>query len=50
MAYAVTRVTVAPTKNQATATIAYLDGSDDALTDADTSSTGSFEVNLSGGG
>ena len=47
--YVVTRVTVAPTKNQATATIAYLDGSDDALTDADTSSTGSFEVDLSEG-
>ena len=47
--YAVTRVTVAPTKNQASATIAYLDGSDNALTDADTSSTGSFEVDLSVG-
>ena len=47
--YVVTRVTVAPTKNQATATIAYLDGSDDALTDADTASTGSFEVDLSVG-
>ena len=47
--YAVSRVTVSPTKNQASATIAYLDGSDDALTDADTSSTGSFEVDLSVG-
>ena len=46
---AVSRVTVSPTKNQASATIAYLDGSDDALTDADTSSTGSFEVDLSVG-
>ena len=49
VAYAVTRVTVAPTKNQAVAAIAYLDGSDDALTDADTASTGSFEVDLSVG-
>ena len=47
--YPVTRVTLSATASDAGATIAYLDGSDDALTDADTASTGSFEVNLSVG-
>ena len=47
--YPVSRVTVSPTTNYSNAGIAYLDGSDDALTDADTASTDSFEVDLSVG-
>ena len=47
--YPVTRVTLSATASDAGATIAYLDGSDDALTDADTASTDSFEVDLSEG-
>ena len=47
--YAVSRVTVSPTTNDSNAGIAYLDGSDDALTDAGTSSTDTFEVDLSEG-
>ena len=47
--YPVSRVTLSATASDAGATIAYLDGSDDALTDADTASTDSFEVDLSEG-
>ena len=49
VAYAVPRITVSATASDAGATIAYLDGSDNALTDADTSSTDTFEVDLSSG-
>ena len=42
----VARITVTPTKNESSASVAYFDGDDDALTDADTSSANTFEVDL----
>ena len=42
----VVRVTVTPETNHAGATVAYLDADDEALVDADTSSTDTFEVDL----
>ena len=46
---AVSRITVTPTTSHASATVAYLDASDTALTDANTSSADTFEVDLSAG-
>ena len=46
---AVSRITVTPATTHASATVTYFDASDDALTDADTASTDSFEVDLSVG-
>ena len=46
---AVSRITVTPTTNDASATVTYFNASDTALTDAGTSSTDTFEVDLSVG-
>ena len=45
----VSRITVTPMTNHAGATVEYLAGNDDALTDADPSSADTFEVDLSAG-
>ena len=45
----VSRITVTPTTGHASATVTYFNASDTALTDADTASTDSFEVDLSEG-
>ena len=45
----VSRITVTPSTTHPRATVAYFDASDNALTDADTSSTATFEVDLSSG-
>ena len=47
-AYTVSRITVTPTRSAAGAAIGYLDGDDNALTDADMDADG-FQVNLTSG-
>ena len=47
-AVSVSQITVTPTKNDANATVAYLDGDDMSLTDADTTTAG-FQVDLTEG-
>ena len=49
VASGVSRVTVTPTKNDSNASVAYFDGSDEPLTDADTGSANTFEVDLATG-
>ena len=49
VASTVERITVTPTTTDTNATVSYLDGSDDELTDADTSSANTFEVDLDTG-
>ena len=49
-AYTVSRITVTPTRSAADAAIGYLDGDDNALTDADTDADADgFQVNLTSG-